>query len=84
MATKGNGLPPQPYKKMLKNNYLQTPKEANSIKNFLIKNRDPIIQNKTIIFLQELKEMFQLKNILKKWHKKPEKNHIKRIPIKVN
>jgi len=84
MANKGNGLPPKLYKKMLTDKYLQTRKEANSIKNFLIKNRDPILQKEDYYIPPRTKGNVLTEEYVKRMAEKPEKNHMKRIPIKVN
>ena len=67
---------------MLKNNYLQTPKEANSIKNFLIKNRDPILQKQDYYIPPRTKGNVSTEEYIKKmaqktWKKPYKKNSYK-------
>ena len=45
MANKGNGLPPTLYKRMLTESYLQNRIDGASIKDYLIKNKNPRLLN---------------------------------------
>ena len=84
MANKGNGLPGQLYKKMLTQSYLQSYKEGNSIKNFLNKNQDPILQKQDRYIPPRTRGNVLTEEYIKKMANKPEKNHIKRIPVENN
>ena len=84
MANKGNGLPGQFYKKMLTQSYLQSYKEGNSIKNFLNKNQDPILQKQDRYIPPRTRGNVLTEEYIKKMANKPEKNHIKRIPVENN
>jgi hypothetical protein len=84
MANKGNGLPGQLYKKMLTQSYLQAYKEGNSIKNFLNKNQDPILQKQDRYIPPRTRGNVLTEEYIKKMANKPEKNHIKRIPVENN
>lgn len=84
MANKGNGLPPKLYKKMLTESYFQTYKDGSSIKNFLAKNHDPILQKEDRYIPPRTKGNVLTEEYIKKMAEKPEKDHIKRIPLKDN
>lgn len=84
MANKGNGLPQKLYKKMLTESYLQACKEGNSIKNFLNKNLDPILQKEDRYIPPRTRGNVLTEEYIKKMAEKPEKNHIKRIPLQDN
>ena len=84
MANKGNGLTGQLYKKMLTQSYLQAYKEGNSIKNFLNKNQDPILQKQDRYIPPRTRGNVLTEEYIKKMANKPEKNHIKRIPVENN
>ena len=84
MANKGNDLPGQLYKKMLTQSYLQAYKEGNSIKNFLNKNQDPILQKQDRYIPPRTRGNVLTEEYIKKMANKPEKNHIKRIPVENN
>ena len=84
MANKGNGLPGQLYNKMLTQSYLQAYKEGNSIKNFLNKNQDPILQKQDRYIPPRTRGNVLTEEYIKKMANKPEKNHIKRIPVENN
>ena len=84
MANKGNGLPQKLYKKMLTQSYLQACKEGNSIKNFLNKNHDPILQKEDRYIPPRTRGNVLTEEYIKKMAEKPEKNHIKRIPLQDN
>ena len=84
MANKGNGLPANLYKRMLTQSYLQNQKDSSSIKNFLVKNRDPILQNEDRYIPPRTKGNVLTEEYYKKMVEKPQKNHMKRIPLKAN
>ena len=84
MANKGNGLPTNLYKKMLTQSYLQNYKEGYSIKNFLNKNQDPILQKQDRYIPPKTKGNILTEEYIKKMAEKPEKDHIKRIPLQSN
>lgn len=84
MANKGNGLPPMVYKRMLTESYIQTLKDGNSIKNYLGKNHDPILQKEDRYIPPRTKGYVLTEEYIKKMAEKPEKNHIKRIPLQNN
>ena len=79
-----NGLPPKEYKKMLSSIYLQTCKDAKTIKDNFTKNRNPICQKENRYFSPKTKGNILTKEYIKKMAEKPEKNHIIRVPIKSN
>ena len=68
---------------MLTDKYLQTRKKANSIKNLLIKNLDPILIKEDYYIPPRTKGNILTEEYVKRMAEKPEKNHMKRIPIKV-
>lgn len=84
MANKGNDLPPKLYKKMLTESYFQTKKDETSIKNYLAKNHDPILQKEDRYIPPRTRGNVLTEQYIKKMAEKPEKTHIKRIPLKNN
>lgn len=84
MANKGNGLPSNLYKKMLTESYFQTIKDRESIKNYLAKNHDPILQKEDRYIPPRTRGNVLTEEYIRKMAEKPEKNHIKRIPLKNN
>ena len=84
MANKGNGLPTKLYKKMLTESYLQSCKDGTSIKNFLNKNHDPILQKEDRYIPPRTRGNVLTEEYIRKMAEKPEKNHIKRIPLTEN
>ena len=82
MANKGNGLPPTLYKRMLTESYLQNRVDGASIKDYLIKNKDPILQKEDRYVPPRTKGNVLTEEYIKKMANKPEKNHIRRIPLK--
>ena len=84
MANKGNGLPTNLYKKMLTQSYLQNYKEGYSIKNFLNKNQDPILQKQDRYIPPKTKGNILTEEYIKKMANKPEKNHKKIVPVLSN
>ena len=84
MANKGNGLPPKLYKKMLTESYLQNKKDGDSIKNNLNKDKNPILQKDDRYIPPRTRGNVLTEEYIKKMANKPEKNHIRRIPMKNN
>ena len=84
MANKGNGLPPTLYKKMLTESYLQTRTDGNAIKNHLGKNHDPILQKEDRYKPPRTRGNVLTEEYIRKMAEKPEKDHIKRIPLQSN
>jgi hypothetical protein len=82
MANKGNGLPPTLYKRMLTESYLQNRIDGASIKDYLIKNKNPILQKEDRYVPPRTKGNVLTEEYIRKMANKPEKNHIKRIPLK--
>ena len=79
-----NGLPPKEYKKMLSSIYLQTCKDAKTIKDNFTKNRNPICQKENRYFSPRTKGNILTQEYIKKMADKPERPHIRRIPISSN
>ena len=84
MANKGNGLPTKVYHKMLAESYLQNRKDGTSIKNYLNKNHDPILQKEDRYIPPRTRGNVLTEEYIKRMAEKPEKKHIKRIPLKDN
>ena len=82
MENKGNDLPPKVYKKMLAESYQQSYKDGSKIKNFLNRNQDPILQKSDRYIPPRTKGNILTEEYYKKMVNKPEKNHIRRIPLK--
>ena len=82
MANKGNSLPLKFYKQMLKESFLKSCVEGNTIKNYLSKNNDPILQKTDRYITPRTKGNILTEEYVKKMANKPEKSHIKRIPLK--
>ena len=84
MANKGNDLPKKLYQKMLTESYLQNRKDGTSIKNYLNKNRNPILQKEDRYIPPRTRGNVLTEEYIKRMAEKPEKRHIKRIPLKDN
>ena len=84
MANKGNGLPVKLYKRMLAESYTKSKKEAYSIKNYLGKRHDPILQKEDRYIPPRTKGNVLTEEYIKKMANKPERNRIRRIPLKSN
>ena len=84
MATKGNYLPAKQNKKLLTESYLRTYKDGISIKNFLNKNLDPILQKEDRYIPPRTKGNVLTEEYIRKMAEKPVKAHIKRIPLTNN
>ena len=82
MANKGNYLPLKVYKKMLIESYLQNCKDGERIKEFLIKNHDPILQTENRYIPPRTRGYILTEKYIRKMAEKPEKNHMRRIPLK--
>ena len=83
MASK-NQIPLKLYKNMLSDNYKQSKKEYNKILEFQRSIHDPICQKEDRYIPQKTKGYVLTQEYLKKMAEKPEKAHIKRIPIQSN
>ena len=84
MANKGNGLPTKVYKRMLTESYLQNVIDGASIRNYLNKNKNPILQKEDRYIPPRTRGNVLTEEYIKKMANKPEKNHIRRIPLKNN
>lgn len=84
MATKSNELPIKVYRKMLVNNYKENQKDAAKIKNCLSKNQDPICQKEDRYIPPKPRGNILTEAYIKKMADKPEKKHIKHIPLKTS
>ena len=84
MANKGNDLPTKLYQKMLAESYIQNRKDGTSIKNYLNKNHDPILQKEDRYIPPRTRGNVLTEEYIKRMANKPEKKHIKRIPLKDN
>ena len=82
MANKGNDLPPTLYKRLLTESYLQNRVDGASIRDYLIKNKDPILQKEDRYVPPRTKGNVLTEEYIRKMANKPEKNHIRRIPLK--
>ena len=83
MASK-NPIPPKLYRNMLSDNYKQSKKEYIKILKFQRSIHDPICQKEDRYIPQRTKGYVLTQEYLKKMAEKPEKAHIKRIPIQSN
>ena len=82
MSNKGNYLPLKLYKKLLIESYLQNCKDGERIKDYLIKNRDPILQAEDRYIPPRTRGYILTEKYIRKMAEKPEKNHMRRIPLK--
>ena len=82
MANKGNYLPLKLYKKLLVESYLQNCEDGDRIKEYLIKNHDPILQLEDRYIPPRPKGYILTEKYIRKMAEKPEKNHMRRIPMK--
>ena len=69
---------------MLTESYFQNYKEGHSIKNYLNKNQDPILQKQDRYIPPKTRGNVLTEEYIRKMANKPEKNHLKRIPMKNN
>lgn len=79
--TDANGLPPKVYRKMLSSIYFQTKKDAQSIRNNWVNQGNPIVQKENRYFSPRTKGNMLTQEYIKKMAEKPEKPHIRRIPV---
>jgi hypothetical protein len=79
-----NDLPPKVYRKLLSSNYQQNRKDAKSLKENWTRNGNPILQKESRYFSPRTRGNILTQEYIKKMAEKPEKAHIKRIPIESN
>ena len=79
--TDANGLPPKVYRKMLSSIYFQTKKDAQLIRNNWEKQGNPIVQKEDRYFSPRTKGNLLTQEYIKKMADKPQRPHIKRIPV---
>ena len=79
-----NNLPIKVYKNMLANNYKQTNQEYNKIKKQQKRVTNPILQKEDRYVPPRTRGGGLAREYVKKMAEKPEKDHIKRIPIPTN
>ncbi len=77
-------MPPKIYRALLKNNYKQAHKEYQQIKNFQNKRDDPICQKEDRFIPPRTKGNILSQTYIQKMSEKPERPHIKRIPLPTN
>ena len=82
--SKKNSIPLKVYKNMLADNYKQSKKEYQKILEYQRTYHDPICQKEDRYIPPKTKGNVLSQEYLKKMAEKPEKAHIKRIPIKSN
>ena len=79
-----NSIPPKLYRNMLSDNYNQTKKDYQKIIEFQKRKNNPICQTENLYIPPKTKGNVLSQEYYKKMMEKPEKAHIKRIPIKSN
>ena len=77
-------IPPKVYRTMLKNNYQQSHREYQQIKNSIYRKTNPICQNEDRYIPPKTRGNILTQDYIQKMTEKPERPHIKRIPIKSN
>ena len=77
-------IPPKVYRQMLTNNYKQSHKEYQQIKNYQNKHSNPICQKEDRYIPPKTRGSMLTQEYIKKMAEKPERAHIKRIPIQSN
>ena len=82
MANHGNYLPLKLYKKLLMESYLQNCKDGEIIKDYLIKNHDPILQTQDRYIPPLTRGYILTEKYIKTMAEKPKKNPKRRIPLK--
>ena len=82
MANHGNYLPLKLYKKLLMESYLQNCKDGEIIKDYLIKNHDPILQTQDRYIPPRTRGYILTEKYIKTMAEKPKKNQKRRIPLK--
>ena len=79
--TDANGLPPKVYRRMLSSIYFQTKKDAQLIRNNWAKQGNPIVQKEDRYFSPRTKGNILTQEYIKKMADKPQRPHIRRIPV---
>ena len=79
-----NGIPPKEYRKMLNANYKQSHKEYEQIKRNQNRMTNPIIQKEDRYIPPKTRGNILTQEYIKRMAEKPERPHIKRIPIPTN
>ena len=82
MANHGNYLPLKLYKKLLMESYLQNCKDGEIIKDYLIKNHDPILQTQDRYIPPRTRGYILTEKYIKMMAEKPKRNPKRRIPLK--
>ena len=82
MANHGNDLPLKLYRKLLMESYLQNCKDGDKIKDFLIKNHDPILQTEDRYIPPKTRGNILTEKYIKMMAEKPKRNPKRRIPLK--
>lgn len=77
-------IPPKIYRAMLSNNYKQSHKEYQQIRNYQNRGKNPICQKEDYYMAPKHKGNILTQEYIKKMSEKPERAHIKRIPIQSN
>ena len=81
---KDSNLPPKVYRKLLANNYKQSHNEYQKIKNYQNSHSNPIVQKEDRYIPPKTRGNVLTQDYVKKMADKPERPHIKRIPIQSN
>ena len=76
-----NSIPPKLYRNMLADNYKQARNDYQKIREYYNKNNNPICQTDDRYIIPKTKGNILSQEYNKKMMEKPEKAHIKRIPI---
>ena len=84
MANKNNDLPPKVYRQMLIENYQDNRKDADKIKVEFNVNHDPICQKEDRYIPPKTRGNVLSQEYVRKFAERPERDHIKRIPIQSN
>ena len=79
-----NGIPPKEYRKMLNANYKQSHKEYEQIRRNQNRMTNPIIQKEDRYIPPKTRGNILTQEYIKRMAEKPERPHIKRIPIPTN
>lgn len=77
-------IPPKIYRKLLKNNYNETHKRYLKIKNFQTKKSNPICQKEDRYVPPRTRANYLTQQYIKRVSEKPERPHIKKVPVKRN
>ena len=77
-------LSPKIYRKLLTSIYIENSKDAKAIKDKFSRNGNPIVQKENRYFSPMARRNVLTQEYIKKMTEKPEKAHIKRIPIQRN